>query len=251
MFEKPQRFNRVCAIFPKWHIEPARNWEGLAIYCAKGRKEGSATECIITKGMTSQQGKRTDLESYCERIKKGELVEEVALSQPATFVKFFRGLGALANIVASPRETRMAPKICWIYGETGTGKSHSVFARENVARMWVSGDRLTFFNGFIGQRVALFDDFRGDMCKLRWLLRLFDKYPCIVDTKGGWRWWRPERIWVTSCSSPEQIYDSTTEKIGQLLRRISTICEFSRNGVEYRKGSREDYVPVLKAFQEL
>ena len=57
------------------------------------------------------------------------------------------------------------------------------------------------------QETVLFDDFRGTIpfCSF---LRLLDRYPCTVETKGGYIVkWRAKKIIITSALQPEDVYD--------------------------------------------
>ena len=63
-----------------------------------------------------------------------------------------------------------------------------------------------WFHGYRGETTVLFDDFRGTI-PFNQLLRLLDRYPCTVETKGGFMKWRATKIYVTSALKPEDCYD--------------------------------------------
>lgn len=74
------------------------------------------------------------------------------------------------------------------------------------------------------------DDFRADFCKFHVLLRLLDKYPYVVEVKGGSRQWLAEEIFITAPMHPRDAYaHRSDEDIKQLLRRITTITHFTDN----------------------
>lgn len=122
------------------------------------------------------------------------------------------------------REEFQKPKVTWIYGETGTGKSRMAY--EMTDDPWVSSaDGLQWFDGYEHNEDVIFDDFRASHCSFSRLLRLLDGYGMRVPIKGGFVNWMPKQIVITSCYSPEECYCHVPESLQQLLRRIDTIIE--------------------------
>jgi len=84
-----------------------------------------------------------------------------------------------------------------------------------------------WFDGYNGQKVVLFDEFRGQL-PLGQMLELLDGYPCLrVQVKNGTVHWSPEEIYLTSPMHPRDWYPNVTnqDKIDQLLRRIDHIAQ--------------------------
>lgn len=122
----------------------------------------------------------------------------------------------------------------WYWGPTGTKKSFTahteaaecdglVYRAEGPARkggQW-------WWPGFDGHRCVIVDDFRPAWCSLDKLLRLLDRYGCIVECKGGSRQFRAQEIWITCPKHPEECYLDCGEDVAQLLRRITIIKEFT------------------------
>jgi hypothetical protein len=57
------------------------------------------------------------------------------------------------------------------------------------------------------------------------MLRLLDRYECLIEVKGGFRQFRSRQIVVTSIFSPEVMYAKASEDMNQLVRRIDEIIE--------------------------
>lgn len=114
----------------------------------------------------------------------------------------------------------------WYHGSTGSGKTRA--ALEEFPDAWVSMPNGKWFDGYDAHKAAIIDDFRKGWCEYGVLLRLLDRYPLRVETKGGSRQWVPEVIIVTCPWAPDVLYggDYYHDKIGQLLRRIGTIRLF-------------------------
>lgn len=165
-------------------------------------------------------GKRSDLKDACETLKT-EGMEGLIGKHPSSYVKYSSGFDKLSFRIQESRVGR--PRVWWLYGSTGTGKTKLVYSMERSENLWISGDDLRWFDGYEGQPAVCFDDFRGDCCKLRWLLRLLDRYPVRVQVKGSHVQWVPRRIYITSAVSPEEAYHSSDEKINQLTRRITSV----------------------------
>jgi len=225
-------WNRTYRLAALKKLHPRMHWEIAAAadcfnYCMK---DGS--EIIIDTRPAEGQGKRNDLKEAIVKLKE-DGVKGMITEHAATFVKYHRGLLALKH-EWDACTVREAPIVCWLYGATGTGKTRWVF--DNEVNLWVSSKDLDWFDGYRAHEAVVFDDFRGDMVKFRFLLRLLDRYPLQVPVKGGFVWWVPKRIYITSCKHPQAVYSEDMfdrdEKVDQLLRRIKVIKAFPWSGTK-------------------
>ena len=82
-----------------------------------------------------------------------------------------------------------------------------------------------WWEGYDAQEYVIIDDMRGDFLKFHQLLKLLDRYPYRVETKGSTRQFLATHIFITSSYHPEEMF-STREDIQQLLRRIDEIKMF-------------------------
>lgn len=180
------------------------------------------------------QGARNDLHQVAAIISGGGNLYEAASFSPSHFVKYHKGLAALQSVLfARPRlpvdGVYVPPKVFWFYGSTGTGKSRLVF-EETVGQDLYIKPSGGWFDGYSGQKVVLFDDFRGDWVKYAELLKLLDRYPMQVPVKGGFVQWSPEIIYITCPRRPEEIFSGIEAKddggIEQLTRRITEVRLF-------------------------
>ncbi len=194
-------------------------------YCTK---EDSRIDGPWQIGTRPKPGKRSDLLQVQMLIDQGGGLRQVAQDHFCVFVRNERGIRSYMNMF-QPRRSWMTELYVY-YGPTGTGKTRLVFSLERAENLWVSGNDLKWFDGYDGHEAAVFDDFRGDMCRLRWLLRLLDRYPIRVQIKGGHVQWVPKRIYITSAKSPTDAYATEEEKIDQLTRRITRVINTSEPG---------------------
>jgi len=124
-------------------------------------------------------------------------------------------------------------EVRWFWGETGTGKTYEAyqFAMALGCEPYIRSGGGKFFDGYEGQRVAIFDDFREGDIPFNYLLRLCDKYPMRIEVKGGVRQWKPEFIFITSPQKPEEVFSKNSyygckDNVKQLERRLCEIREF-------------------------
>ncbi len=206
-------------------------------YCTK--EEGRLADPVVY-GEHVEQGRRSDLHDAAETLAQGGLLA-VALAHPELWIKFHKGFESLHSMRLAPRSG--PPDVYWLYGPTETGKSRFVEEKEGPD-LWWSGETLQWFQGYIGQEAVVFDDFRGDFCKFHTLLRLLDRYPLQVPTKGGSFKWLAKRIYVTTCLHPGRVYQNRSdEDFRQLYRRIKYCFRFIAQGecVQVDLGNDEQF----------
>jgi CBS-domain-containing membrane protein len=61
------------------------------------------------------------------------------------------------------------------------------------------------------------------------LLRLFDRYPHLVQQKGSTVTFKPKIIALTTTKSPQETFKHHEEDMEQLLRRIDEIIDLDEN----------------------
>lgn len=171
-------------------------------------------------GSPMAQGSRTDFQAVHEMINSGHSLLNVADEYFGTFVRYHRGISRYIDLKHSDLE--YAPPVVKVYyGKPGSGKTRAVHDVEKDLWAWPGKE---WFDGYSGNEAALFDDFDGKDFSYRLLLRVLDRYPISVPTKGGHVPWRPKRIYLTSNIEPTQWYillDSSA-----LTRRIHEIKLF-------------------------
>lgn len=181
-----------------------------------------------------EPGKRTDIEVVRESILNGGVKTGMDLLMKVTT------LGSLqygAKLLASLTPPKRSPvTVYWLHGATGTGKSRAAFdfserMAENSIRTWISIDSSGYkwFDGYIGQEIAIFDDFRTVDVPFSRLLRLLDRYPLSVEVKGATTWWVPKWIIITTPLKLRESFGhlSHNEDLAQLERRVTRQFEFT------------------------
>lgn len=199
------------ALPPGCHIEKAG---GSATqnraYCTKG---GSI---LVEAGELPVQGRRSDLDEARAILRSTGSMAEVC--DRAKSYAGMRGGELYLKYCEVPRSE--APTVVWLWGPSGSGKTRQAFAEATAP--WVSGRDLRWWDGYDGHAHVILDDFRAAHCSFSELLRILDRYPYRVETKGGSRQLRCTAIWIT-CPFPPERCVPRDEDPRQLMRRITTV----------------------------
>lgn len=187
----------------------------------------------FVKGSLPAPGKRNDLKEVVDQILGGATLQDVAEDPEmgaVAVVKFHKGLTILRSLTRPNRSG--FPTTFWLFGPTGSGKtkcsflSGSALAPKGENDIWISSGGLRWFDGYDGQYVAIFDDFRAKQCtSFAYFLRLLDRYPVSCEFKGGHVKFNPSIIFITCPYDPDECFSTrkqhVPEDIDQLKRRIT------------------------------
>ena len=197
------------------HWEKARENSKIASdYC---KKDGIFEESGVLK---PGQGYRTDLADIKEALDNGATDEKIADEYFSRWVVYRRAFQAYTALKATPRNWETTVIVLW--GKTGTGKTRFAMDQTKDTTFWIPGD-YQWFDGYNGQEIVIFDDYRGEY-KLQMLLKLLDRYPMSVPIKGGFTNWAPKTIYITSNINPNHWYgDGDTYSVSAMYRRITTV----------------------------
>ena len=207
------------------HIERSRGSpDQNRAYCSK--PESSVPDTFREIGTLPRQGARSDLTELAEAIAEGTDMADIATTFPTEFIKYAKGIQALKTALSSkPRSAAVEPTVYWWFGPTGTGKSKLAF--ETYPDAYVKMPTNKWWDGYVDQKEVILDDYRPSMCPFHELLRLLDRYPMKVEFKGGSTELQATTFVITTCERPELLWqDKTSEKIDQLIRRITEIRQF-------------------------
>lgn len=201
VLSKKSRLSAVKKINGRAHWEIAKGNSGQNIkYCSK---EGDYYE-YGSRPKTKKEIGQAEKERWVEMVKMAEEgnLEELKTLYPREYVTHLNKWRSL--------EIRKKPPaldgVCglWIYGPTGTGKSHSVYTQhpdcyhKQLNKWWDDYD---------GQEVVWLDEVSPDHSQ--WIgshLKLWgDKYPFRVEYKGGSKMIRPKKVIITSNYSIDEM----------------------------------------------
>lgn len=172
-------------------------------------------------------GKRTDLVKLKDEILKGKTVNDIVIEDPMAYHQYGRTLDKIEVIRYNINIRKVMTKGIWLWGETGTGKTHKVFTDNKLEDIYTYPyEKGEWWDGYKQQKVVLFDDFRGQV-QFNFLLRLVDKHP---NCKVPQRCKEPmnfvsEVVYITSSMHPKDVFKHLEkgDNINQLFRRFEII----------------------------
>lgn len=216
----------VKTLIPRAHLLPAKGTaEENRTYCSK------EDPLFHEQGEFTSQGKRTDLVQLLADIKQGNDHRTLIDDHPEAFFKYHVAIDKAMTLFAPKRNWVM--HVEWIYGPTGTGKSH--YANEAAGEDVYRKPPGKWWDGYTGQNTVILDEYRPDWWTFYYLLLLLDKYPLTVEIKGGTRSFSSRVILITAPIRWDKMYQKQDdEKLNQLGRRITTSKYF---GVRYATGA--------------
>lgn len=178
----------------------------------------------------SEQGRRNDLMIVKEAIDSGAAELELWDEFFPQMVKYRNNLSYYRSLKSPRRNKKTHVMVFW--GPTGTGKSKTAFEiggedTYNLCPGQNVKNGTVFFDGYIGQKTVIFDEFYGSSMPWTQLLALTDRYPARVMIKGTSAIFNPENLIITSNQNPMSWYtESDTRSWPTLERRLDSIVNF-------------------------
>nr|WAE42797.1 MAG: replication associated protein [Cressdnaviricota sp.] len=206
-----KRLTTLKKLNERVHWEVRRGTAQQAMkYC---KKDGAFHE----RGECSQQGKRSDLEEVGKLVLAKTPMAVIAAAHPATFIKFHKGINALASTLMTHRTTR--PTVTWTWGAAGVGKTRSA-VEAHLSSHYIK-DGTQWWDGYTQQEAIIIDDFDVMRWPYRDLLRLLDRYEYQGQYKGGYVPVNSPFIYVTAEKQPSDLWRDN--ELAQVVRRIDRI----------------------------
>jgi len=231
-FNNPRALNGLKRINSRIHWEIAKgdadqNFE----YCSKDND-------FVELGKRPKQGERIDLVAIRNRIFQGERVEDLLFENPGLYHIYGRTMVKLEDMYnRSLYRTKMTTGK-WYWGETGGGKSHIALSSYNPLTHYLVPNDGGWWDGYIGQPIVVFNDFRGELSYNN-MLQLVDKWPVNVRRRNREPMpFTSLEVIITSSLPPWDIYNRRTDEdsIEQLLRRFR-IFNVSNSGTLVVEGN--------------
>jgi hypothetical protein len=173
-------------------------------------------------GSLPKQGLRCDLIETKDEILKGNLtVDEIIVEDPEFYHQYGRTMRELETIHLRSQWRKWMTEGVWYTGESGSGKSHSVFADYDPKTHYVKNLQDEWWDGYKGQEIVILNEFNF-MPKAE-LMDLVDKWPKTVKQRCR----EPvpflaREVRITSIKSPYEIY-GIEEDDWEFNRRFNVI----------------------------
>lgn len=176
-------------------------------------------------GKSGNQGKRHDLDDFATAVRSGKRDWELAEEFPRQWLLHSTRVPNLRSAVKPA--LRDPPQVTIIWGPTGLGKTYVAYDNHPIEDIHKMEGTYQWFDGYQGQPVIIFDEFRSQL-KIAYLLQLLDRYPMKVPVKGSFTNWLPTHIYITSNIDPELWYPNVSpESRAALKRRITKVIHMT------------------------
>lgn len=267
-FTGRHRLSGVRKLLPRAHWERA---EGDAAsnthYCTKPTAGCGCKHCVPppvrlqgpwidgTPGEeTARESTKSELKRLRDAVAEGRRLSALYWDDDlshllARFPRYANGL-----ISTRAPEISDPPEVTLYYGPTGCGKTREVY--DNHPELWETPiGKGNWYDGYDGHEDVLFDDFSGKASHISLvdLLRVLHGYRLRVPFKGGFVWWQPRRIHITTNNHPWTWFDWTSREsqYPALQRRITAVVTWRADGTDRRKRVAGDksHEAFWKTFQ--
>lgn len=227
-FKVKKRLSALKKLAPPVHWEVRRGTVQQAIDYVE--KEESRVDGPWGFGDPSIQGERSDLTVLAEKVLSGVSLKLIARENPSHYVRYAKGLQALARYAPQPPLVRDVT-VKLFFGPTGTGKTWTaVHSLEDPDEVYIK-DTGQWWDNYHGQKLIVVDDFAGKASSMRLVevLRMLDGYRYQVQVKGGYEWLGAETIIVTTNIHPKDWYkwDGREDQYPALRRRFHEVWVFA------------------------
>lgn len=203
------------------HWEPRKGTHEQALaYSTKEDTRKPGTEPTLV-GNPPSQGKRNDLIALQEDLDSPDItLSEVATNHFSNFIRYHKGIEKYRALKASKRSWLTYTTV--YYGDSGTGKSYRAAFEAGPDAYYLpapnSSSGAVWWDGYTGQENVVIDEFYGWIAH-SFMLRICDRLPLTVQTKGGNVPFLAKRLWITSNKHPLEWWPRTG--LGAMERRLS------------------------------
>lgn len=212
---KPQRVSWLKKNFSKkahYEIRLGTREQARA-YCMK---EESRLEGPFEFGEMGSQGERNDLKLLVGTIKSGVGMKGIIETHPKECAKYLKFVDRVRELYAPRRDWITECHVFW--GKPNTGKSRKCW---ELAPNAFPKDHTKWWNGYDGDENVIIEDYEGEL-DFRYLLRLLDRYPMMVETKGGYVAFLAKKVYINSNVHPKKWYPDKSD--WKALERRLTSC---------------------------
>lgn len=226
--KQPARMAALKKLLPRAHLEKAKGskeeciryclkeetslgtiWflQDGTLRCSSNDEEESLKKVILSKLEAKDGGKESTRLRLCaiqSKLSEGHshLIEEIADNEFDLWVRYYRAFEKYLLMKTPVRSWKTNVHV--LQGPTGTGKSK--WAMDNFPSAYWK-QRSNWWDGYVGQESVVLDEFYGWL-PFDLLLRLCDRYPLMVETKGGQTQFAAKTIVITTNMLPCNWYKS-------------------------------------------
>lgn len=191
-----------------------------------------------------RQGKRNDLDDLYDMIKSGMSNYEIIDECPQYMLNIDK-IERCRQVVRDEKykNTWRELDVVYIYGETGAGKTRGIMDKYGYENVYRCTDYSHPFDGYKGQDVIVFEEFRSSL-KIQDMLNYLDGYPLELPCRYANKVACYTKVYIVSnIALTEQYCDlqrQYTETWNAFLRRINRVQIYVQGAIH--EGSTHDYI---------
>lgn len=168
-----------------------------------GELSSETEEVLLNSLGTTTSGTRSEkLKEIRTLLVAGSSSEQIADQYFEEWVRHYRAFEHYALLKTTPRNHAVTVHV--LQGPTGTGKSK--WCMDNFPEAYWK-QRSNWWDGYLNHETVIIDEFYGWL-PFDLILRICDRYPLMVETKGGQVQFTAKTIVFTTNSNPVSWYKS-------------------------------------------
>jgi hypothetical protein len=189
---------------------------------------------VFEFGTFAEERARTDMKTILDKIEHGASLAEIRQEFPTQFLMYQKKFEAYQQQVRGEQQESAfrTLKVIYVHGRTGTGKTRHIMERFGYANVYrVTNYDQRAFDGYKGQDVILFDEFRSQF-KIAEMLNYLDGYPLNLPCRYADKPACYTKVFIVSNVPLAEQYHGNEfrpdhETWRALLRRIDAMYNFS------------------------
>jgi len=194
-------------------------------YCTKEDTRRDGPWSVGDEPEVADQGKRMDLTLLKRKLDTGVTEKAIAESEDSfgIWLKYHKAIQRYRMLKrAGERNWHTFCLVLW--GPPGVGKSRRAHEEAGPGAYWLrkpSPNSPVWFDGYDGEETVVIDEFYGWIAR-DLMQRMCDRYPLLVDTKGGATPFLAKKVIITSNEPPANWWKKIG--LGAMQRRLEGAC---------------------------
>lgn len=204
--------------------------------------------------------KKMTLDEVYAQFIAGKRLYDIQEMSPGYYFKNQAVIFKMYNAVKQQSKKFKAKVVVVLYGQTGVGKTRyfndTYSAKDSFMLTKSSSNQNLWLDGYMDQKYVCIDEFYG-WIPLNTMLGMLDGWPMQLECKGGFCWFSPEIIYITSNSKPKNWYHWSSIPDGDikqaaLMRRITHCIEVPDSlPYSYLKTKLDAYIAMPTATRRI
>lgn len=190
---QPKMWGSKNGDLPSWHFV---NDQGIRPLAAE------LNWILLNTEAQQSSSSQKQLEEIKQKLIDGCSMDVIADEYFSTWVRYHRAFDRFVTMKTQPRNSPCEVHV--IYGPTGTGKSR--WAMDNYPNAYWK-QRSKWWCGYAAEKEVILDEYYGWL-PFDLLLRMCDRYPLLVESKGGQLQFIATTIIFTTNKCPDEWYNN-------------------------------------------